>query len=84
MTCLTSPSQFSHCVPDAFLHQIHTATDKLKRLGEQVKMLMETKVSGIIHTISNFSLYDFELAFSKTWVGIVWLNECLNDWIGNP
>ncbi|XP_070190368.1 uncharacterized protein [Littorina saxatilis] len=52
---------------DAFLHQIHTATDKLKRLGEQVKMLMETKVSGMIHTISNFSLYDFELAFSKTW-----------------
>lgn len=52
---------------DAFLHQIHTATSKLKRLGEQVAHLMETKVSGVISTISNFCLYDLQLAFSKTW-----------------
>ncbi|XP_076466964.1 uncharacterized protein LOC143298129 [Babylonia areolata] len=52
---------------DAFLHQIHTATDKLKRLGQQVKELMDTKVYGTIATISSFCLYNLDLAFSRTW-----------------
>ncbi|XP_067674368.1 uncharacterized protein [Haliotis asinina] len=52
---------------DAFLHQIHAATLKLKTLGEKVNELMDTKVTGIISTINDFYLFDVDMAFSRTW-----------------
>ena len=54
--------------PDAFLHQVHTATEKLKNLSQLVNNVMENKVIGMINTIENFCLFDPDLAFSRTWV----------------
>lgn len=55
-------------VSDAFLHQIHSATDKLKKMGQQATHIMDTQVLEMISKISSFYLYDLNTAFSKTWV----------------
>ncbi|KAL5009692.1 hypothetical protein ScPMuIL_011997 [Solemya velum] len=52
---------------DAFLHQIHVATKRLKDLGEKVSHIMETKVFDTIEKIRSFYLFDYERAFSKSW-----------------
>ncbi|KAK6187606.1 hypothetical protein SNE40_005595 [Patella caerulea] len=62
---------------DAFLHQIHTATSKLKNLQEKVNDLMKNKVIGVIDTINNFCLYDNELAFSQTWSPVEFREQML-------
>ncbi|XP_025098007.1 LOW QUALITY PROTEIN: dynein gamma chain, flagellar outer arm-like [Pomacea canaliculata] len=53
---------------DAFLHQIHSATDKLKKMGQQATHIMDTQVLEMISKISSFYLYDLNTAFSKTWL----------------
>ncbi|XP_060567478.1 dynein axonemal heavy chain 5-like [Ruditapes philippinarum] len=52
---------------DAFLHQIHSATTKLKNMQKQVNDVMEQKVFSTLDTITNFYLFDHELAFSRAW-----------------
>ncbi|KAL4232681.1 hypothetical protein ACF0H5_007369 [Mactra antiquata] len=52
---------------DAFLHQIHSATTKLKNMQKHVEDVMENKVFKTLDTITNFYLFDQELAFSKSW-----------------
>ena len=56
------------CFLDAFLHQIHSATEKLKNMSLRVNQLMSEKVNGMISTIEEFCLYDMDMAFSRTWV----------------
>ena len=53
---------------DAFLHQIHTGTANLKFLVNRVREIIEQKVEGTIDRIKNMMLFDYELAFSKSWV----------------
>ncbi|ESO89151.1 hypothetical protein LOTGIDRAFT_229063 [Lottia gigantea] len=62
---------------DAFLHQIHTATSKLQNLEEKVNELMDNKVLGVIGTISQFYLYDSQLAFSQTWSPVEFRDKML-------
>ncbi|XP_052242570.1 uncharacterized protein LOC127852659 [Dreissena polymorpha] len=52
---------------DAFLHQIHSATSRLKTMQKQVNDVMENKVFKTLDNISNFYLFDQELAFSRSW-----------------
>ena len=56
------------CSADAFLHQIHTGTANLKFLINRVREIIEQKVEGTIDRIKNMMLFDYELAFSKSWV----------------
>ncbi|XP_055954878.1 dynein axonemal heavy chain 8 [Patella vulgata] len=64
---------------DAFLHQIHTATSKLKNIQEKVNDLMKNKVIGVIDIINNFCLYDNRLAFSQTWSPVEFREEMLES-----
>lgn len=53
---------------DAFLHQIHTATQKLKAMEARVAEIMEKQVFSTLDDISNFYLFDIDEAFARTWV----------------
>lgn len=55
---------------DAFLHQIHSATQKLKGMQEKVHQIMEEDIYGSLDTIQNFYLFDYEEAISRSWVCI--------------
>ncbi|KAJ8314952.1 hypothetical protein KUTeg_007102 [Tegillarca granosa] len=52
---------------DAFLHQIHSATSKLKNMQQKVEDIMKNKVFGTLEKISNFYLFDYDEAFSRSW-----------------
>jgi hypothetical protein len=53
---------------DAFLHQVHSAITKLKYLVDRVNDVINVKVEGTIQQISEMIFFDYELAFSKSWV----------------
>lgn len=53
---------------DAFLHQIHSATQKLKTMEARVAEIMEKQVFSTLDDISNFYLFDIDEAFARTWV----------------
>ena len=53
---------------DAFLHQIHTATNKLRERSTKVADIMENDVAGSLEAIKNFYLFDYEEAISRPWV----------------
>lgn len=55
---------------DAFLHQIHSATQKLKTMEARVAEIMEKQVFSTLDDISNFYLFDIDEAFARTWVRI--------------
>ena len=57
-----------HFFLDAFLHQIHTATQKLKAMEARVAEIMEKQVFSTLDDISNFYLFDIDEAFARTWV----------------
>ena len=60
---------FAACIfLDAFLHQIHTATQKLKAMEARVAEIMEKQVFSTLDDISNFYLFDIDEAFARTWV----------------
>ncbi|XP_052708586.1 uncharacterized protein LOC128183562 isoform X10 [Crassostrea angulata] len=52
---------------DAFLHQIHSATQKLKTMEARVAEIMEKQVFSTLDDISNFYLFDIDEAFARTW-----------------
>ncbi|XP_074662754.1 uncharacterized protein LOC141915202 [Tubulanus polymorphus] len=52
---------------DAFLHQVHTATAKLKYQVERVNEIISTKIVNTITKISEMIFFDIDLAFSKIW-----------------
>ncbi|XP_013393403.1 dynein gamma chain, flagellar outer arm-like [Lingula anatina] len=52
---------------DAFLHQIHTATSKLKALVDGVNNIVDVKVQTTIDKVNGMFLFDYDLAFSKSW-----------------
>ena len=59
------------CTPhisDAFLHQIHSGTARLKFLVDKVNEIMANKVEGTIEKIRDMFFFDYVLAFSKSWV----------------
>lgn len=60
---------------DAFLHQIHSATQKLKTMEARVAEIMEKQVFSTLDDISNFYLFDIDEAFARTWVRIL-----INSW----
>ncbi|XP_053397319.1 dynein axonemal heavy chain 5-like isoform X6 [Mercenaria mercenaria] len=64
---------------DAFLHQIHSATTKLKNMQKQVNDVMENKVFKTLDTITNFYLFDHELAFSRAWPPEMFREEMLRS-----
>ena len=58
----------STCLVDAFLHQLHTGTTALRNLVQRVNTLIEEKIETNIASIKNMIFFDYELAFSKSWV----------------
>ncbi|XP_052089132.1 uncharacterized protein LOC127725852 isoform X10 [Mytilus californianus] len=52
---------------DAFLHQIHSATNRLKERSTKVQDIMENDVAGSLEAIKNFYLFDYEEAITRPW-----------------
>ncbi|CAH1799095.1 unnamed protein product [Owenia fusiformis] len=52
---------------DAFLHQIHSATTKLRLLVEHINDVMTTKIEGTVVKIASMILFDYDLAFHRSW-----------------
>ena len=63
--------------PDAFLHQIHSGTARLRILVTQVNEVMQSKVEGSIEKIQDMIFFDYKLAFSRSWVGLLGLVLCM-------
>ena len=55
-------------ISDAFLHQIHTSTDRLSSLVNLVNDVMQNRVDHNIQNIRDMFLFDYDLAFGQVWV----------------
>jgi len=53
---------------DAFLYNIHSNIERLRDLVKQVNHILQSKVEGTIEKISDMAFFDFQLAFSRSWV----------------
>ena len=53
---------------DAFLHQVHTATQRLKSQQGKVQEILEGTIESTLDTISTFYIFDYEEAVSRSWV----------------
>ncbi|BFZ10052.1 hypothetical protein BsWGS_13093 [Bradybaena similaris] len=52
---------------DVFLHQIHSATEKLGNLIDTVNHVMDVYVKAVITKIIEFCLFDTDIVYSHTW-----------------
>lgn len=59
------------CFLDAFLHQLHTGTGKLRALVERVSDIIAKKVEDTIEKIKGMIFFDYNLAFSRPWVSSI-------------
>ncbi|XP_070568705.1 dynein axonemal heavy chain 5-like isoform X4 [Ptychodera flava] len=64
---------------DAFLHQVHSATLKLKNVVERVSSVVKRKIVGKIESIASLFLFDMDLAFSRSWPPSEFCHEILQS-----
>lgn len=53
---------------DVFLHNVRSSVASLKKLTDQVNVVMRDKVYGVLPLIEKTSLFDVRLAASRPWV----------------
>ncbi|OWF37572.1 Dynein heavy chain 5, axonemal [Mizuhopecten yessoensis] len=64
---------------DAFLHQIHSATQKLKGMQQKVHQIMEQDIYDKLDSIRNFYLFDYEEAISRSWPPLEFRDKMLQS-----
>lgn len=52
---------------DAYLHQVHTATDRLRDIVDNINQVIQDGVEKKVKRIEKIILFDPNLAYSKIW-----------------